>query len=214
VACVAALLLMVTGVAWGGVVATVTSPHDPTAVKSCPGTDTLPCTVVSRTTAIQEVVGNARLPMRIAHSGRIVGWQITLSSPTVSQIRYFDAHEGGTSKAALAVLRHVRGLDYRLVGMSPLLHLQPHFGQRATFALPRSIPVEAGDVIALTVPTWVPALELQAGHRTAWRASRPSSACSDVAAPTAQVRPGSVSTYSCIYQTALVTFGAIVIWTP
>jgi hypothetical protein len=210
---VAAGLLLATGVAWG-LVATVTSPHDATAVKSCPGTATLPCTVVSRTTAIQEVVGDTRLPMQVRRSGRIVGWKITLSSPSTSQIRYFDAHEGGTSQAAIAVIRHVTGLTYRLVAMGPLIHLQPHFGETATFALPTSIPVEAGDVVALTVPTWVPALELHAGHRTAWRASRPSSACLNVTAPTAQLTPGTVEAYSCIYETALVSFGAIEISTP
>ena len=153
--------------------------------------------------------------MQLHHSGRIVGWQITLSSPSVSQIKYFDAHEGGPSEAAVAVLHHVRGLDYRLVAVTPVLHLQPYFGQSATFALDTSIPVAAGDAIALTVPTWVPALELKAGRRTAWRASRPSSQCTNVNQSTAQTddRQRRAST-RCIYQTALVDFGAVEISTP
>jgi len=196
------------------VVATVTSPFDSTAVPSCPGTTAVPCTVVSRTTALQEVVGRQLLPMKLHRTGRVVGWQIALSSPTVTQIKYFDAHEGGPAEAALAVLRHVHRLDYRLVAVSPVVHVQPYFGQTATFALDTSIPVHAGDVIALSVPTWVPALELRAGRRTAWRASRPSSQCSDVTQDTAQLTVGSVGSYSCLYQTALVEFGAVEISTP
>jgi hypothetical protein len=68
--------------------------------------------------------------------------------------------------------------------------------------------------VALSVPTWVPALELQAGRKTAWRASRSAKACNDVTAQTAQVAPGSIVEYACIYRTALLAFGAIEISTP
>ena len=206
-------LMAMTGVAQG-VVAWVTSPLDRTAVESCPGTAAVPCTVVSRTTAFQDVVGAAHMPMQLRRSGRIVGWQITLSAPTIAQIKYFDAHEGGTSQAAVAVLHHVAGLDYRLEALTPVVHLQPYFGQTASFPLVTSIPVSAGDTVALTVPTWVPALELRAGRRTAWRASRASSQCNNVTTNTAQTAIGSVIRYACIYQTALISFGAVEISTP
>jgi hypothetical protein len=196
------------------VIATLTNPADPTAVASCPGTAAAPCTVVSRTTAEQVEVGYTTAPFKIKTAGRIVGWQITLSAPTAAQIRYFDAHEGGTSEAAIAVIRQVRGLDYRLQHTAPLINLQPYFGRTATFPLTNSIRVTPGDVVALTVPTWVPALELQAGPRTAWRASRASGHCSDVTDNTTQARIGSIDTYACIYRTALLDFGAIEISTP
>jgi hypothetical protein len=205
--------LATAGAAWG-VVTTVTNPPDATAVASCPGTATTPCTVVSRTTALQDVVGPARLPMRIRRRGRIVGWQITLGAPTSSQISYFDAHEGGPPEAAVAVLRHVRGLDYRLVAMTPMVQLAPYLGRTTTFPLVTSIAVIAGDELALSVPTWAPALELQAGYRTAWRASRAAGHCADVTAQTAQITPGNISPYGCIYQTALVSFGGVEITTP
>jgi hypothetical protein len=196
------------------VLATITDPTDPTAVASCPGTATMPCTVISRTTAEQVQVGSTSAPFRVHTAGVVVGWQITLSSPTATQIRYFDAHEGGASQAALAVIRQVHALDYRLVAVSPGRDLAPDYGESATFALRTPIPVAAGDVIALTVPTWVPALELSAGRKTAWRASRGLKACNDVTAQTAQIRPRSVAEYACIYRTALVDFGAIEISTP
>jgi hypothetical protein len=175
-----------------------------------------PCTVVSRTTAEQVQVGS-HLGAVQGHGppGRIVGWEITLSSPTAAQIHYFDTHEGGTSEAALAVIRQVRGLDYRLQHVSPLVSLQPYFGQTATFPLASSIRVTPGDVIALTVPTWVPALELQAGRKTAWRASRGAKGCSDVTDPDrADDASGASLSTTCIYRTALIDFGAIEISTP
>lgn len=210
---VAVIALAVPAAAYA-VLSTITSPPDPIAIASCPGTTATPCTVVSRTTAEQVQVGATSAPFRVTTTGRIVGWQITLSSPTATQIHYFDVNEGGTSQAAIAVIRQVRGLGYRLEASSPLVHLSPYFGGTASFALTTSIPVQAGDVVALTVPTWVPALELQAGRKTAWRASRGASACNDVTAQTAQTAPGSIVDYDCIYRTALLAFGAIEISTP
>ena len=194
--------------------ATVTDPPDTTAVASCPGSATVPCTVVSRTTAIQEQVGNARTPLRIAKAGRVVGWQITLSAPTAAQIKYFDTKEGGAPEAALAIIHQVRGLDYKLEYQSPTVRLTPYFGRTATFALPASIAVTPGDVVALSVPTWAPALELNAGAKTAWRASRGRGHCADVTSETDQTFAGGVSEYYCIYRTALIAYGAVEISTP
>jgi hypothetical protein len=196
------------------VLITVTNPTDPGALASCPGSASVPCTVISRTTAEQVEVGSRHAPMMVTSAGRLVGWRVTLSSPSTAQIRYFDAHEGGTSRAAIAVIRQVHGLDYRLEYESRLVHLEPYFGRTATFALSASVPLSAGDVIALAVPTWVPALELQAGPRTAWRASRSANECDDVATETAQTTLGAVAEYYCIYRTALLDFGAIEISTP
>jgi len=212
-AAVAVWALVIAGPA-AAVVATVTSPFDPNALPSCPGSAALPCTVISRTTAYQVQVGTSYQPMRITTAGRVVGWQITLSSPTSTETHYFDTNEGGPAEAAIAVLHPVKGLSYRLDAITPVVHLEPYFGQTVTFALTTSIPVVPGDVIGLSVPTWAPALELKAGRRTAWRASRTKSECTNVVATTVQSSPGSVAQYACIYQTALVHFGAIEISTP
>ena len=209
----AACLLVFPAIAHA-VVATLTNPDDPTAVKSCPGTTNIPCTVVSRTTAMQVAVGATHRPMRVTTAGRIVGWQITLSDPSISQIKYFDKTEGGPAEAEIAVLQNVNGLDYRLVAIGPAVHLTPYFGTTATFPLETSIPVKPGEVIALAVPTWAPALELRAGKRTAWRASRPATGCTSVATQTVQDRADTLATYGCLYQTALVSFGAVEISTP
>ena len=192
----------------------MTDPTDPTATESCPGSATVPCTVVSRTTAIQEQVGNTKTPFKLKTAGRVVGWQITLSSPSPAQIKYFDGKEGGSAEAALAIIHQVKGLDYKLKYQSPVEHLQRYFGQTATFALPTSVAVIPGDVIALAVPTWAPALELKAGPKTAWRASRGRGKCGDVTTQTTQTFAGGASEYWCIYRTALITYGAVEISTP
>jgi hypothetical protein len=214
----AALALLVLALAIPAVaeafLVTITNPADPGATPSCPGSATVPCTVVSRTTAMQVEVGSAHDPFKITSTGKIVGWQIGLSSPTATQVRFFDAHEGGTAQAALAILRQTHALDYRLDYISPLVHLEPFFGRTATFALPRSVLVHKGDEVALSVPTWAPALELDAGRRAAWRASRPRGGCGNVTLETAQLQLGAVAEYFCIYRTALINFGAIEITTP
>lgn len=213
VAAVLALAALGLPTAAYAVITTLTNPTDSTATPSCPGTAALPCTVVSRTTAIQVEVGDTKGSFKVRKAGRIVGWKVTLSSPTTAQIKYFDSTEGGTARAAIAVIRQVKGLDYRVEYEGPTVHLQPYFGQTVTFALDNSLPVKPGDVIALDVPTWVPALELNAGSKAAWRASRSRTQCTSVAAQTAQ-SAGSVAEYYCIYRTAIVDFGAIEITEP
>jgi hypothetical protein len=209
-----ALIALAIPAAAYAVITTLTNPRDTNATASCPGTTETPCTVVSRTTAMQVKVGDTTTPFKVTTAGRLVGWEITLSSPTSSQIKYFDANEGGTSQAAIAVIRQVKGLDYKLEYESPVIHLQPYFGQTADFPLSTSVAVRPGDVIALTVPTWVPALELQAGRKAAWRASRNKTQCTSVGVETAQTVPHSVLQYYCIYRTALVDYSAIEISTP
>jgi hypothetical protein len=63
-------------------------------------------------------------------------------------------------------------------------------------------------VLALSVPTWLPALALNYPTTTSWRASRPATRCTDVALQTMQSIVGSSAGYDCLYQTALVTYGA------
>jgi hypothetical protein len=172
---------------------------------SCPAN---PCAVISRTTAMQVVDSGVPGPFVIKHSGRLVAWSVTLALPSPSQIHFFDANEGGTARAALAVLRQVHGSDYELIDVSPVVHLQPYFGRTARLKLASWIPVIKGDIVALAVPTWVPALALSYPNGTSWRASRGASRCTDVARQTMQSVIGSDASYDCLYQTALVTYAA------
>jgi hypothetical protein len=167
-----------------------------------------PCVVISRTTALQVKDGSTLQPFAIKHAGRITAWSVTLGLPSSGQIHYFDSSEGGTARAALVVLRNVRGLDFTLIAESPTVRVQPYFGKTIELRLSETIPVIKGDVLALAVPTWLPALALNYSPLTSWRASRSASRCKDVTAQSSQSVIGSSAEYACLYQTALITFSA------
>jgi hypothetical protein len=185
----------------------------PATVPSCP---TSPCLAVSRTTGFQVKVGSAHNFLAVPRSGTIVAWTITLGKPSATQIKFFNANEGGAAQAGLAVLRIAPkpNLTYKLVGQSPPVMLQPYFGKTAQFPLETTLPVKKGDVVALTVPTWAPALALGFGHETSWRASRPRSQCASTSAQSTHTQIGSPVQYYCLYQTARLTYSATLISTP
>jgi hypothetical protein len=186
---------------------------NPVTVPSCPGS---PCLAVSHTTGFQVKIGTIRNPMGIPRNGTIVAWTITLSKPNATQVKYFNANEGGVAEAAIAVLRPQPkpNLTYKLIAQSPLIKLQPYFGETAQFPLETTIPVKKGDEIALTVPTWAPALALGFGNDTSWRASRSKKQCTTTGTQTAQTQIAGTVQYYCLYQTARLTYSATLISTP
>ncbi len=185
----------------------------PATVPSCPGS---PCLAVSRTTGFQVKVGTVRNPLSPTTTGTLVAWTITLGKPTATQIKFFNANEGGVSEAGIAVLQPLPkpNLTYKLIAQSPLVKLQPYFGKTAQFPLETTIPVKKGYVIALTVPSWAPALALGFGNDTSWRASRQKSQCTSTSAQTTDTVIGNPVQYFCLYQTARLTYSATVISTP
>ena len=181
---------------------------------SCPGA---PCEVVSETTGMQVKVGKYYAPITIPRDGVLVAWTITLSQPTASQIAYFDKNERGPAEASISVLKQTKGLTYQLVAQSPLVQLQPYFGLTAQFPLATTIPVQKGERIGLTVPTWAPALAIQLSRDSSWRASRPKNTCTsatEASTETAQTTAGSAVPYSCLYLTARLLYSATLISTP
>jgi len=185
----------------------------PETVPSCPSS---PCLAVSRTTGFQVKVATVHNPLSASRSGTVVAWTISLGAPNATQIKFFNEHEGGVSEAGIAVLQPVPkpNLTYKLVAQSPLVKLQPYFGKTAQFPLETTIPVKKGDVVALTVPTWAPALALGFGNDTSWRASRPRKQCNSTGAQTTQTLVAGTVQYYCLYQTARLTYSATLISTP
>lgn len=185
----------------------------PPTVPSCP---TPSCLAVSRTTGFQVKVESTRSPLTAPRAGVVVAWTISLGKPSATQIKFFDANEGGPATAGIAILRPQRKphLSYKLIAQSPLVQLQPYFGMTAQFPLATTIPVKKGDVVALTVPSWAPALALGFSNATSWRASRPKSQCSTTGTQTAQTQAGAVVQYACLYTTARLTYSATLISTP
>jgi hypothetical protein len=192
-----------------GVIPTTT----PATVPSCPAS---PCLAVSRTTGFQVKVATNTTLMDAPKAGSVVGWTITLGKPNATQVKFFNANEGGAAEAGIAVLRAEKkpNLTYKLIASSPTVKLEKYFGKTVQFPLETTIKVRKGDIIALTVPTWAPALALGFGKDTSWRASREKKQCSSTSSQSTQTSIGSAVQYFCLYQTARLTYSATLISTP
>jgi hypothetical protein len=101
----------------------------------------------------------------------------------------------------------------RVVTQSPPQQLQPYFGTTVQFPLDRTLNVRKGYVIALTVPTWAPALTGLSRDGSAWRASRPLTGCADTVTQTAQTHLKALARYRCQYR-ARLTYSATLITRP
>lgn len=177
-------------------------------VPACPGK---PCLAVSRTTGYQAKVGTNRGLMTVPANGRIVAWTLVLSQPGKTQVSFFNKTLGGPAQAGITVLKVSPHLRDQVKASGPLVSLEPYFGGTAQFPLTNSIPVLKGDLIAITVPTWAPALQVGLGGDTSWRAARGRNKCKDTATQTAQLNVGDKAQYFCLYRTARLTYSATLI---
>jgi hypothetical protein len=182
---------------------------DAQPVPTCPSS---PCLAVSRTTGYQVKVGAKRGLFTVPAAGRIVAWEITLGNPNARQIDFFTKGYGDAS-AGISVLRTGTRLYSRVLGQSPVVKLEEYFGQTVQFPLETSIPVKKGNVIALTVPTWAPALTQLLDDGSSWRASRAKDRCNDTDTQTAQTRLRALTQYRCLYR-ARLTYSATLITNP
>ncbi len=187
------------------------TPGEELPAPSCP---TRPCFAVSRTTGYQAKVGTNRGLMRAPAHGRIVAWTIRLSRPGRSQIAFFNRRLGGEASAGLSILKPGARLFGRVMAQSPIVDLQPFFGQTVQFPLEQSLRVRRGHLIALTVPTWAPALATNLGSDTSWRASRPAGDCDDTETQTAQAEVRDLAQYRCLYQRVRLTYTATLVTEP
>jgi hypothetical protein len=181
----------------------------PEATPTCPSS---PCLAVSRTTGYQAKVVDSRAAYIVPRKGKIVAWTVSLGAPDERQIEFFEDNYGESS-AGLSILRRGTRLFHQVVGQTPVQQLQPYFGQTVQFPLDRSIPVKRGQVVALTVPTWAPALTQLLEDGSSWRASRAKNRCNDTDSQTAQTRTGQRTQYRCLYK-ARLTYSATLITDP
>jgi hypothetical protein len=189
------------------------------AAPSCPQN----CQAIGKTTGVQLKIGKIKSPFVVPYPGKIVAWSIKLSAPTDKQIDFFEDFFGGPPQARLSVLKPVmkqikQGKPiYRLKAQSPVEDLMPFLGQTTTFQLGSPIKVKAGQVVALTVPTWAPAFAVNLGGGTSWMASRKKENCTkaaDIQSGSAQQTLGKDRSYGCIYKTARLLYSATVIGRP
>jgi hypothetical protein len=110
-------------------------------------------------------------------------------------------------------VRTAKKLYARTITQSPVQLLAPYFGQVVQFPLGTTLNVKKGDVIALTVPTWAPALTPLMTDHSAWRASRPKDKCDDTGTQTAQMALNLNTQYRCLYK-ARLTYSATLVTRP
>src|SRR3954469_21457933 len=183
----------------------------PASPPSCPAR---PCLAVSRTTGYQAKVGTLRSPMTVPKAGRIVAWTIALGNPGAQQTAFFNQRLGGESEAQITIIDPRRKLRSRVITQGEPQKLAPYFGSTAQFALKTSIRVRKGQVVALPVPPWAPALGVGLGADTSWRASRGRGKCEDTSAQTAQLTANQLAQYFCLYRTARLTYTATLVTDP
>jgi len=181
------------------------------AAPSCPK---FPCLAISRTTGYQAKIGPRLGLFTIPRDGRLVAWTISLGKTGPKQTAFFDKNYGGSARAGISVIKTGAKLFGRIVGAGPIVPLEKWFGRTVQFALPRSIVVHKGEVVALTVPTWAPALAVGLGNDTSWRASRAPSRCRDTQSQSAQTGRDDLTRYTCLYKTARLTYSATLVSTP
>ena len=179
------------------------------ATPTCPSS---PCFAVSRTTGYQAKVVDSRSAYVVPRNGKIVAWTIKLGAPDERQVEFFDGNFGEAS-AGLTILRRGTRLYHRVVAQTPVMKLQSYFGQSVQFPLDRSLTVKRGQVVALTVPSWAPALTQSVDDGSSWRASRPKGKCDDTDSQTAQTDTGDRTQYRCLYR-ARLTYSATLITDP
>ncbi len=172
------------------------------------------CQAVSRTTGYQAKVGPNRTLYQAPADGRIVAWTIALGKPGPRQTAFFTDRLGGESQAAVVVLEPEKKLVRRVVAKAPLQRLTDYFGQTVQFPLERTLAIRKGQYVGLSVPSWVPALQISLGSDTSWRASRSRDACNDTATQSALIGDRRSVTFGCLFKTARLTYSATFIPTP
>jgi hypothetical protein len=184
---------------------------------SCPSS---PCLAITRTTGFQLNLGAKRNPFVAPRTGRITAFTMRLGKPTAAQIKFFDDQSGGKAQARIAILRPERAQRpgqkrYRLNAQSDPFPLDKYFGQTAQFPLYTSLLVRKGWVVALTVPTWAPALMVNGLDNTfSWRSSRVKPCSENPERQPPHTTAGSIREYFCTYRPARLTYSVTLVSTP
>lgn len=189
-----------------------------------------------RVTGFQSLADGTIKPFLAPFDGKVVAWSITLakvSQPTRKNpdadddVGFFNDLFGSPPEARIAVLKEVpdsHPKQFKLVRQSPIQELKPYFGQTVTFALEHPLTVLEDQVVALTIPTWAPALYAPRfpPPGNAWRASRlpgkcgetPDQARTELPAGHPQQRLKSKKVYGCYYRGSRLVYTATVVKKP
>jgi hypothetical protein len=168
------------------------SPEAPLVDPSCP-TD---CQAIGRVSGYTAQIGSLKNPFLVMEPGKVVAFTIRLGKPDAEQTTFFENLFGGQPQVRLSILKPARTKRrHRLNAQSEVFNVGPYLGSSPTFALEKPLVVTKRSVIALTVPTWVPAFAVNQPNDVAWRFSREN--CDDAQEPAAQQTLKSLRTYAC-----------------
>ena len=197
----------------------------PIAAPACPkGVAAANCNIVlTRTTALQSISDGVGYPTKVKQNGWLVSFTVGLSqlssraSTDRNLLHGLDQRFGGTPQLIISVLRPGPRNQFSVVAQSATFHLIPFLGQvlQQPLSLPPSftqftaLPVKAGDVIALTIPTWAPVLSYNlSASKFAYRQSRMANCTHIPGSQTAQLAVGTKTRYLCNYTGTRVEYSA------
>jgi hypothetical protein len=198
----------------------------PLVAPACPkGVSASACTIIlTQVTALETIRDNIAYPTTVKKAGRIVAFTVGLSrldanrTTARADIHFLDQTYGGTTRAAITVLKPVGSKSNRrwaVAAESPVFHLQPYLGQVVQLPLVTSLPVAPGEVVALTVPTWAPVLSiLVSSKQFAYRDSRTANCFSSSPPPTTQLTVGQSAQFLCNYPGTRVEYSATEVTNP
>jgi hypothetical protein len=193
---------------------------------SCPaGVTPSNCRIVlTQVTALGTIRDGITYPTTVKKAGMIVAFTVGLSkldsnrAKAKADIHFLDTTFGGTTQAAITVLRSTgpkAKRQWTVTAESPVFHLQPYLGQVVQFPLTTPLPVKPGDVVALSIPTWAPVLTFNlAPAKFAYRQSRSSNCNNPAATEQAQLTLSSIAAYGCNYPGTRVEYSATEITNP
>jgi hypothetical protein len=209
----------------------------PLVAPTCPANVTpANCTIVlTQVTGLETLRDGTAYPTTVTKPGVIVAFTLGLSrlssnaATARSDISFLDHTYGGTTQAAITVLKPVgprRKRGWQVVAESPIFHLQPYLGTVVQFPLaaplvvgepPMAAPlrVDKGDTIALSVPTWAPVNTFGLDPKKfAFRQSRMANCAHPASTEQAQLSIGDVTQYLCPYTGTRVEYSATEVTTP
>jgi hypothetical protein len=186
------------------------SPEAPLADPACPAD----CQAIGRVSGYPVQIGALKNPYLINEPGTVVAFTIKLGKPDAEQNTFFTNTFGTQeSQVRLSVLKPARTKRrHRLQAQSEVFTLNNFFGSSPTLALAKPLKVDKRSVVALTVPTWVPAFAVNQPSDVAWRFSRQN--CDDATEAAAQQTLKSLRTYGCFKRTARPVYSVTFIPDP
>jgi hypothetical protein len=174
------------------------------------------CQAVAQVTGFQVQLGDAHNPFRARRSGYVTTFTIRLSKPNDDQVSFFKTTYGDTPKIRLAIVRSLHHAhEYKLLKQTQAFAMEPYFGSTPTIALRQPFRVKKDDIVAITVPTWLPAFSHNQSSDQAWRSSHSEDECVASLPPSAaQEEEGTKKAYECFYRTARLLYSATFIGDP